>query len=397
MGANTVQMGSIGRYIVRTALGAFVLTLASLTGVVWVTQALREVDIVTNQGQTVLAFIGITLLLIPNLVVVIAPIALVVALAYTLNKLNTDSEIVVMNAAGMSPWHVFWPFLVVSLIVALLVSAVSFYLAPKCLRELRIQLTKVRADLVANVIQPGRFTSIDEQRLTFHVRERRANGELLGIFIDDRRNPAERGTFLAERGQVLEGESGTFLILEHGSAQRIQAKERDPTIVLFERYAFDLSQLTGGNATPTFGANERYIWELAAPDPDDPYVKANAARIRTEFHERFSAVFYPFVFAVISFAILGAPRTTRQSRGFSILMTIVAVGAVRLAGFAMLIFSARTPSVVYLLYGLIAVVIAGGLMLIGRGAIIEPPAALTSWIAAAQARLSRTVPAGGAA
>jgi lipopolysaccharide export system permease protein len=320
-----------------------------------------------------------------------------VALAYTLNKLNTDSEIVVMNAAGMSPWHVFWPFVVVSIIVALMVSFISFYLAPKCLRELRIQLTKVRADLVANVIQPGRFTSVDEQRLTFHVRERRPNGELLGIFIDDRRNPAERGTFLAERGQVLEGASGTFLVLENGSAQRIQTKDRDPTIVLFERYAFDLSQLTGSGATPTFGANERYFWELAAPDPNDPYVKANATRIRTEFHERLSAVFYPFVFVVICFAILGAPRTSRQSRSFSILMTIVAVGVVRLTGFAGLIFSARTPAVAYLMYGGIVGVIVGGLVLIARGAIIEPPAILIGLVNALQARLSRSAAAGSPA
>ena len=148
-------MGSINRYIVRTTLGAFLLVLISLTAVIWVTHILRDIDIITNQGQTVIVFVGITGLLVPALVLVIAPLAFMLAAAYALNKLNTDSEIIVMNAAGMSPWRIFLPFFGVAIIVSILVAAISAYIAPKCLRELRTLLTKVRADLVANIVQPG--------------------------------------------------------------------------------------------------------------------------------------------------------------------------------------------------------------------------------------------------
>ena len=106
-------MGSIGRYIFRTTFGAFLVVLVSLTAVIWVTQALRDIDLMTNQGQTILVFVGITGLIIPLLILVIAPIALVIAVAHMLNKLGTDSEIIVMNAAGMSPWRLFRPFLAV--------------------------------------------------------------------------------------------------------------------------------------------------------------------------------------------------------------------------------------------------------------------------------------------
>ena len=104
-------MSSFDRYIFRTTFGAFLLVLISLTAVIWLTHALREIDLMTNQRQTILTFIGITGLLIPMLVLVIAPLALVVAVGHTLNRLNTDSEIVVMNASGMSPWRIFRPFL----------------------------------------------------------------------------------------------------------------------------------------------------------------------------------------------------------------------------------------------------------------------------------------------
>ena len=114
-------MGSFDRYIFRTTFGAFLLILISLTTVIWLTHALREIDLMTNQRQTVLTFIGITGLLIPMLVLVIAPIALVIAVGHTLNRLNTDSEIVVMNASGMSPWRIFRPFLTTTLVVSVLV------------------------------------------------------------------------------------------------------------------------------------------------------------------------------------------------------------------------------------------------------------------------------------
>ena len=87
-----LRMGSINGYILRTTLGAFLIVLVSLTAVIWVTQALRDIDIMTSQGQTILVFVGITGLIIPLLVLVIAPIALLIAVAHVLNKLSNDSK-----------------------------------------------------------------------------------------------------------------------------------------------------------------------------------------------------------------------------------------------------------------------------------------------------------------
>ena len=71
-------MGSIDRYIFRTTLASFVVVLVSLTGVIWITQALRGIDLMTSQGQTILTFLGVTSLVIPALVLIISPIALMI-------------------------------------------------------------------------------------------------------------------------------------------------------------------------------------------------------------------------------------------------------------------------------------------------------------------------------
>ena len=383
-------MGSIGRYIFRTTFGAFLVVLLSLTAVIWVTQALRDIDLMTNQGQTVLVFIGITGLIIPLLILVIAPIALVVAGAHVLSKLGTDSEIIVMNAAGMKPWGLFHPFLIVTVAVSILVAIISAYLAPEGLRMLRRWLTEVRTDLVSNIVQPGRFTPI-ERGLTFHIRERRTNGLLVGIMMDDRRDEKERVTIIAEQGEIVKNDRGSFLVLDNGSIQRHVMKERDPNIVIFDRYAFDLSQFTGSVQAINYSVRERYLWELFSPDPNDPVYKSQPGQFRAEFHDRILGPLYPFAFMVIAYTFLGAPRTTRQSRSWSMLAVIGNVALIRLIGFVSTVVGVNYPPALALQYIAIIGATGAGAYAISRGIIIEPPAFLTDTVTSAFERLVQRI------
>ncbi len=200
-------MGAVERYVFRVTGFAFVLTLVTLTLVIWVTQALREFDLLTSKGQTILVFFAITGLSLPLLVLVIAPVALFVATLWALSKLNGDSELIVMSAAGLSPWRIFKPFALLGALVAVVVAVISIYLAPASMRQLREMVTKVRADVVSNIVQEGRFTKL-ENGLTFHIRERGRDGILYGLFVDDARKEEEQITFLAERGKIVDGENG---------------------------------------------------------------------------------------------------------------------------------------------------------------------------------------------
>lgn len=381
-------MGSISQYIFRTTFGAFLLVLISLTAVIWVTQALRDIDLMTSQGQTILVFVGITGLIVPLLVLVIAPIALLIAAAHTLNKLSTDSEIIVMNAAGMSPWFLFRAFMSVAIVVSIIVMAISAYFAPKGLRMLRDWLTEVRANVVSTIVQPGRFTSI-QANVTLHIRERQRNGQLVGIFLDDQRNPNERITVLAETGELLDNDNGTFLVLQKGLVQRQEIGKVDPTMVVFDRYAFDLSQFAGTGQAVKYSIRERYLWQLLFPDSKDQFYIEQPGQFRAELHDRLVAPLYPIAFVVIAFAYLGAPRTNRQSRTLSMLGAIGGVALLRLIGFASTVFGANAPWMLSLQYVGFAIAFGGGLFVIQRGLIIEPPAFLTNWLNAVTARITQ--------
>ena len=380
-------MGSIDKYIFKTTLASFALVLVSLTGVIWITQALRGIDLMTSQGQTILTFLGITGLVIPALVLIIAPIALMIAISHTLNKLATDSEIIVMNAAGFSPFRLFRPFFFATCVVAALVAFIGAYLAPDGMRRIKQWDAEITADVLTNILQPGRFAQLD-QNLTIRIRERLPGGVLGGVFVDDRRDPQQRVTIVADHGTVLKNESGSYLVLEDGNLERFEAGKRDPTLVVFQRYAFDMSKFSQGRDV-TLGIRERYLWELMWPDENDQTYQQLSGQFFAELHDRFMAPIYPFAFAALTFAFLGAPRTTRQSRNFSIGGSVFAVFGLRMVGFACSVMAVKTPIAALVQYLMLFAGIGVGLWMIIGGVVVEPPPRLMEAINRNNERIAR--------
>jgi lipopolysaccharide export system permease protein len=283
------------------------------------------------------------------------------------------------------------------------------------MQTLNAWANEVRADLVTNIVQPGRFNGF-ERGLTFHIRERQPNGVLLGVFVDDRRNPKERATFLGEKGTIVKDERGTFLVLENGSVQRHEIverkkrsknaknaapgetttppKEKDPTIVKYERYALDLAQAPTDQQTQRASARDRYLWQLLDNDPEK--TKLTPGQVRAELHDRIFAPIYPLVFTIITFAYLGAPRTTRQGRAMSIAGASIVIAILRLLGFVAIVLCVKYPWVLALQYALLAVAALLGLYAIHRGLEIEAPAFVTNGVNALIARLPRPAAAAAA-
>jgi lipopolysaccharide export system permease protein len=370
-------MSAIDKYIVRITLQACLIVLVSLTGIIWITQALRGLDLMTSQGQTILVFLGVTGLAIPLLAMIIAPIALLIAVMYTLNRLATESEIIVMNAAGLSPGRFLRPFMIATLVVSLFVAFLSLYLAPQCLRDLKRWQAEIGADVLTNILRPGEFAKLGG--LTIRISERLPGGVLTGIFIDDQRNPSERIDIIAERGVVQKNERGSLLVLQDGNLQRFEIGKRDPALVAFKSYAFDLSQFSNVAQNLTYGTRERTTWDLIFPDPNDAIVNAAPGAFRAELHDRYFAPLYPFAFVLLAFAVLGPARTTRQTRNFAIAVLIVAILTVRIAGFGLSTVSAAIPGAILAQYLLLALTCLISIVLIARGLVIDTPTRLVDF------------------
>jgi lipopolysaccharide export system permease protein len=346
-------MNLVERYIFRIVSGAFLGCLVALTGVIWITQALREMDLITGKGQTLLVFFTVTGLSLPTLVAVISPVALFIAIMFALNRLNGDSELIVMSAAGMPPGRVMRPFLAFGGIVCVIVAVLTLYVIPASFQELRDLVSKIRADFVSNIVQEGQFTTLDNG-VTFHYRER-AGDALLGILMQDRRDETKRVVYLAERGQTLEHKGQSYLQLENGSIHRQgtgTSGNPQSSIVTFDSYAVDLSALNQETSEFVYKPRERSTGDLLMPDRNDSYYKLQAGRFRAELHDRLTSWMFALAVVFIAFACLGDVKTTRQGRGSAMAISVVAVVGLRIAMFAASSALARSPGALVVVYGL---------------------------------------------
>jgi len=381
-------MRLIERYIFRRAGGTFLLSLCALVGVVWATQALRQMNIVTAKGAALLVFLKITALALPFLTIVVAPFALLIACIQTLNALNAESELVVLSASGASRFVPLRPLLALGGLVAAAMLLLSLWVSPMSLRVLRENLARVNVDLVANIVQPGRFIAIDKG-LTFHSRNRAGDGTLGGLFVEDVRDPELSFTYIAERASIIEMFGKTLLVMRDGVIQRRTTRDGNLSLIDFQSYAFDLSAMTPQTVAPVFRPSERpteELWEMGGADPD-AYAKANAGRLRSELHDRLSQPLLPIAFVLVSFLALGDARTTREGRGLSIIGAIVAAGVIRGGDFAATSASATSGVAVVVLYALSAGIIGGALFLIATDRNVALPAVVSRFAEAVGDRL----------
>ena len=345
-------MDIIGRYIFRQTASTLVMILVTLTVIVWMTTALRQISLVTNQGQSFLIFLKITMLAMPNLIAIVAPVALLISALHILNRLSGDSELIVLSASGSTTWRVMRPLLILAFLISGAVLFANAYLTPHTMQILREYTIKVRTDLIAQVLQPGKFAS-PEAGLTIHVAERTDKGTLRGLIIHDERDASQIMTYLAEEGQIVKREDeSALLIMRDGHIQRQDGGSKNVQIVVFDSYVFDISQFGPKEGRRDLKPRERYLSDLLNPDTSDAYYQRYAGKFQSELHDRLSNPLYAILFVLIVGVHLAYPRTTRDSR-FQSLFTAFAVAAgLRIAGLAGVNMATKDPSGLAIVWGI---------------------------------------------
>jgi lipopolysaccharide export system permease protein len=356
-------MSRIERYVLRTATTAFLAGLVVLTGIIWITQALRQIDLLTSKGQTILIFLMMTGLALPALVGIIAPVALFAGILYTLNKLNGDSELVVMSASGVSPGRLLRPLALLSAAVFAIVAAIYIQVLPWTFGAIENLTTFVRADFISNFARPGAFSDL-ELGFVFHYRERTPDGALRGVFMQDRRDPAHVSTYIAEAGKTLEKDGESYLQLSKGVLLRPQSAG-DSAMVTFDDYTVDLSQFMQA-VSSIKRPRERTTGQLWAPDSKDRADPVLAGHIRSELLDRLASPLYALVAGLIAFAALGEARTTRQGRGLAIGGAILAFIGARMLGIAATTLTVGVPAAQYFVWGVPVAAGLGALAVIFR-------------------------------
>lgn len=313
------RLSILDRYVLRQLLLALVASTGALATLIWLTQSLHFVSLVVGRGLSLRVFLELTSLLIPSFVAVILPITTFVVVQFIYQRLGTDRELTVMQAAGLSPFMMARPGLFCAAIATGLCLVLNVWVVPVSYHAFRQYEFQIRNRMAAFLIQDGVFTQVSDN-MTVYIRERAKDGTLRGIMVEDDRTPGAEATILAEKGTLVINDEQPHVVLFNGSRQEIDSHTGRLNVLTFARNTIDLSSPHGSH-TRLPDANELSIAQLLHPDMRQ-YSPRDESKMFIEAWRRLSTPFCAFSFAMIG--LLGAMGGT-YSRQASIVRPVLAI------------------------------------------------------------------------
>lgn len=366
----------LATYIFRQTLGPLVFFTVVLTGVIWLSQSLRLLDLVINKGQSAGTFLYMTLLVLPSLLAIVLPFAFFFACLYLLHRLLSDSEIVVMWASGLGRWNVLMPLVAAAAMMTLVTLLITLYLMPLGMRTMKDKVFEIRADLVATFVKEGAFTT-PMKGLTVYVKRQSLSGELTGLFVHDNRDVARPVTYMASRGIIARTPDGPRLIMYDGNLQRADSSRGgNISMLAFDKYTFDLSSFMQQSERAERESSERYLFELIGYTAASDWEERQRNIFRAEGYDRLISPFYNFVFMLIAAAALLSGTYVRRGYGIRLTAAVVLGIIARLMGFGATSLAAETPILVPLmiLNPILWLIAAGAVLARNRGLAFTLPA-----------------------
>ena len=325
-------MKLIDRYLFRQMLGPTVLATAALSAVAILSQSLSALGVLVDQRQSLTVFAKIIVLAMPQLIVLILPVAILIAALVAMNRLHTEQEIVICYAAGMSRWQVLAPAIRLASIMALISLVITLWVQPWSYRALRDTLEAVRTDLAATMIRPGAFTH-PAPGLTVYAQSVDDDGTIHNLFVNRDVGKGRDITITAREGRLEKRGGAPVLVMRNGANQEF-SNVGVLNYLSFDEYVVDLRPLMALDRTVRYKLSDRYPHELFFPDTSQAWERANIGKMLAEGHARLAEPLYAIAFmAMGAAAVLGGPFR-RQGYGSRIAVVAGVAVVVRALGFA---------------------------------------------------------------
>ena len=342
-----LRLPMIDRYILRQLLIALIATTGGLAALIWLTQSLRFVSLVVERGLSLKVFLQLTGLLIPSFVAVILPITTFIVVQFIYQRLDGDREIIVMRAAGISSFSLARPGLICSIISMIFCYLLNVWIVPTSYHTFRKFEYKIRNKMAAFMLEEGVFTNASDN-LTVYIKSKDSNGNLQGILIEDDRQPNNKATILAERGNLVILNDQPQVVLFNGSREVIDHKTGRLNILNFERNTIDLSS-NRNDAARSRDATEMSIYELLHPDPEEVANK-DYGKLAVEAHRRLTSPLTIMSFTLIALVSVLKGSFARFGNILRPLAAIFTIVGLLAASLIMQNLASRNTNLIFLMW-----------------------------------------------
>jgi lipopolysaccharide export system permease protein len=341
-------MKGLTRYILRQTLVVMLFVAVAFTAAVWLVQSLRLIDLIVNRGLSIGLFTYLAFLILPRFVDVVLPIAVFIAVLFTYNRLLSESELVVMRAAGMSQVALARPALMAGGVSLLVLLSLSAFFLPAANRQFKDLQFEIRNRFASALLQEGVFNPLTD-RLTIYVGGHNANGELIGLLVQDTRDGVKPVTIVAERGVLVDIDGGPRVLMVNGNRQQLDAATGKLSVLAFDKYTLDLAGFRDAPGLRERQPDERYLHELLFPRRGDGSEALDASLV-TEANLRLVNPLTAVAFSAIPIACLLTGEFNRRGQTRRVLLAILCAFIFETLDIGFKNLAGRTPLALALLY-----------------------------------------------
>ncbi len=343
-------MARFDRYLLSQLMVMFGFFGLVLVLVYWINRAVVLFDRLIADGQSAMVFLEFTVLSLPSVVQLALPLAAFAASVYVTNRMTTESELVVVQATGFSPFRMARPVLTFGIIVFILMTVLMHLLVPLSKAQLEQREAEVAQNLSARLLSPGQFLEPTEG-LTFYVGDVTPAGELRNVFLTDLRNPERQVTYTARQAYLVGAGNSIQLVMVDGLAQILQASTEQLSTTSFDDFAYDI----GGFMTirTRDGRRDAHVptWELLrASEALSEETGKTRAQLLARAHDRISQSLLGTVAALLGFAALIVGRFSRFGIWRQIVIAIFLIIVIKAVETAGLNAARETPALWFAAY-----------------------------------------------
>ena len=201
--------------LAKDCLNFFILTIFTISIIIWVLQAVNYLDFVIEDGHGFLVYFKYTLLSFPKILSKIFPIAIFLTFSYIFLKYENKNELVIFWNFGIKKIHFINFFIKFSLWFVLASLLLNSLITPFVQDKARSYIRSSDLDFFESILKPKKFIDVIEN-LTIYFDEKNKNGELKNIFLNEKLNLNNSRTTFAKTALVKVKDNKKILELYNG-------------------------------------------------------------------------------------------------------------------------------------------------------------------------------------
>lgn len=322
-------MKIIDKYIFRQTLLGFMTILISLIILIWLTQSLRMIDWIITKGASVGIFLEMTLLVLPNFLQILSPLALFGVSLFVFIRMQSDKELIVLKAVGMNSKQLVRPLLILGIFLVFFGYLLTLWIIPNSYSHLREMRWKIRNNLSHLLLQEGQFNSL-KNGVTLYIKEREESGKVKDILVYELKQD-KRSVLIAEEGTMIQTPDGISLTFNKGTRQEFQPNSRQFSVLKFDKYTMLFTDKQG-TSPRKLNPDEMSLKQLLSTTPEE--VNGPTYRkYKVEAFKRLTQPLYNLVFLWL--AAFGALSGFYNRRGQSKQVNIAIIAALLIQSFSL--------------------------------------------------------------